>query len=208
MLLHRQKSLYRTLAVGVDNHMLRTALIYCCEFLLQCIYFLRTFACLSWLQWTLDDLKFSLTSRIFWATVSFLSPQLQHKMFVKSEPLLLYIYLLSGDQFNIQTSFVLFLATQYHQFLFKIFVHNHFSTELTNLICSFDARETHIQLFWLEWNRYFLPFNFQMSSDQLQVMPLLIFVTKCKWNPSSKTSTTTFSLARSLHDLNNDHFVA
>ena len=97
----------------------------------------------SWLQWTLDDLKFSLTSRIFRATVSFLSAQLQHKMFVKSEPLPLYIYLLSGDQFKIQTSFVLFLATRYHQFLFKIFVRNHFSTELTNLICSFDAGETH-----------------------------------------------------------------
>ena len=34
----------------------------------------------------LDDLKLSVTSRIFRTTVSFLSAQFRHKMFVKSEP--------------------------------------------------------------------------------------------------------------------------
>ena len=50
-------------------------------------------------------------------------------MFVKSEPSPLDIYLVSGDQFKIQKSFGLFLATRYRQFSFKIFVRNHFSTE-------------------------------------------------------------------------------
>ena len=57
------------------------------------------------------------------------------------------IYPLSGDQVKIQLGFGpgfgLFLATRYRQFSFKIFACNHFSTEQTNLICPFDAGETH-----------------------------------------------------------------
>ena len=86
MLLHWQRSLCRALAVEVDHHTLRTALVCCCKFLRQCMYFLRTLSRLSWLQWTLDDAKVSLTSRIFRIMVSFLSAQFRHKMFVKSEP--------------------------------------------------------------------------------------------------------------------------
>ena len=60
-------------------------------------------------------------ARIFRSTVSFLSAQFRHKMFVKGESSPLDIYLLSGDQFKIQTSF--------GQFSFEIFLRNHFSTE-------------------------------------------------------------------------------
>ena len=53
----------------------------------QYMYFLRTLSRLSWLQWTLDDTKLSLTSKIFRTTVLFLSAWFPHKMFFKSEPL-------------------------------------------------------------------------------------------------------------------------
>ena len=74
MLLHWKNSLCRALPVEVDHHTLRTALVCCCKFLRQ--YF-------SWDQWTLDDAKLSLTSRIFRTMVKFLSTQFRHKMFVK-----------------------------------------------------------------------------------------------------------------------------
>ena len=57
-------------------------------------------------------------SRIFRTPFSFLSAQFRHKMFVKSEPSPLDIYLLSGNLLKIQTSF--------GQFSFKMFLHNHF----------------------------------------------------------------------------------
>ena len=79
MRLHRRKLLYRALVIW-------TALVCCCEFLRQYMYFSRTLTRLSWLQWTLDDSKLSLTSRIFRTMVSFLPAQFRHKMFVKSEP--------------------------------------------------------------------------------------------------------------------------
>ena len=69
------------------DHTLRTALVCCCKFLRQYMYFLRNLSRLSWPQWTLDAAKLSLNSRIFRTTVSFLSAQFRHKMFVKSEPL-------------------------------------------------------------------------------------------------------------------------
>ena len=78
--------LCRALAVDEDHQTLRTALVCSCKFLRQYMYFLRTLSRLSWLQWTLDDAKVSLTSRIFRTMVSFLSAQFRHKMFVKSEP--------------------------------------------------------------------------------------------------------------------------
>ena len=114
MLLHWQNSLCRALAVEVEHHTLRTALVCCCKFLRQYMYFLRTLSCLSWDQWTLNDAKLSLTSRIFRTMVSFLSAQFRHKMFVKSEP-----YLLSGDQFKIQTSFGLFCPPDIIHFRLK-----------------------------------------------------------------------------------------
>ena len=86
MLLHWKNSLCRALPVEVDHHTLRTALVCCCKFLRQYMYFLRTLSRLSWDQWTLNDAKLSLTSRIFRTMVSFLSTQFRHKMFVKSEP--------------------------------------------------------------------------------------------------------------------------
>ena len=86
MLLHWQNSLCRALAVEVDHCTLRTALVCCCKFLRQYMYFLRSLACLSWDQRTLDDAKLSLTSRIFQTMVSFLSAQFRYKVFVKSEP--------------------------------------------------------------------------------------------------------------------------
>ena len=58
------------------------------------------------------------------------SPELRfrfrHKMFVKSEPSPLHMqpYLLSGDQFKIQTSFVLFCPPEIVNFRLKLFVHN------------------------------------------------------------------------------------
>ena len=142
---------------------------------------------LSWLQWTLDDSKLSLTSRIFRTTVSFISAQFRHKMFVKSEPSPLDIYLVSGDLFKIQKSFGLCLATRYRQFSYKIFVRNHFSTE--------QEKRTHIRLFWSIWNRYFPPFNLQMSSGQLPVTPLLIFGEKRKRNPFKRDKSTSRDFA-------------
>ena len=85
ILLHWQNSLCRALVVEVDHHTLQTALVCCCKFLCQYMYFLRTLSRRSSDQWTLDDAKLSLTSRIFQTMVSFLSTQFRHKMFVKSE---------------------------------------------------------------------------------------------------------------------------
>ena len=174
------------------------------------MYFSRTMSRLSWLQWTLDDSKLSLISRIFRTTVSFLPVQFRHKMFVKSEPSPLDIsaYLLSGDQdSNNWNKLWSFLPTWYRQFSFEIFVRNHFSTVLTTLICPFDAvgeTHTHLILFWSE---------FQMSSDQLQVTPPLInyfLARNANENPSSETSRplATSSLAQPLRDLKNGCFAA
>ena len=64
-------------------------------------------------------------ARIFRTTVSFLSTQFRQMWKCLSKVNLRH-YLLSGDQFKIQTSF--------GQFSFKIFLHNHCSTERTNLL--------------------------------------------------------------------------
>ena len=79
-------------------------------------------------------------ARIFRTTVSFLSAQFRQMLKCWSQVNLLH-YLLSGDQFKIQTSF--------GQFSFKIFLRNHFSTEWTNLLFrSTQEERTHIRLFW------------------------------------------------------------
>ena len=125
------------------HHTLRKALVSCCEFLRQYMYFLRTLSRLSWLQWTLDDSKLSLTSRIFRTTVSFLSAQFRQKMFVKSEPSPRHWIYISFPVIKSTNKLWFVLAIRYRQFSFKIFARNHLSTEKTNLICSFDAGETH-----------------------------------------------------------------
>ena len=82
MLLHRQKS-YRVLVITrYGQRLFVVASFFACA---QYMNFWRTLSRLSWLQWTLDDLKLSLTSRIFRTTVSFLPAQFRGKMFVKSE---------------------------------------------------------------------------------------------------------------------------
>ena len=110
----RLKINLKCFSINESHCTLRTALVCCCEFLRQYMYFSRTLCRLSWLQWTLDDSKLSVTSRIFLTTVSFLPAQFRHKMFVKSEP-----YLLSGDQFKIQTSFGLFCPPDIIHFRLK-----------------------------------------------------------------------------------------
>ena len=128
MLLYWRKSLCR-LAVKVDHHTLRTALVCCCKFLRKYMYFLRT---LSRRSWTLDAAKLSLTSRIFRTTVSFLSAQFRHKMFAKSEPLPRHWIYISFPVINTQDSnrlWSFFLASRYRQFSFKTFARNHFGTE-------------------------------------------------------------------------------
>ena len=95
MLLRRRKSLYRALVI--TRYEQRSFVV---EFLRQYMYFSRTLSRLSWLQWTLDDSKLSLTSRIFQTTVLFLSAQFLHKILVKSEPSLLHWIYISFPVIN------------------------------------------------------------------------------------------------------------
>ena len=117
-----------------------TALFYCCEFLRRSTYLCckpfygrcpTFFGSMDFL----DDSKLSLTSRIFRTTVSFLSAQFRHKMFVKSYPSPLDISIFfcppHNVNFRLKSLFVIILV----------------------------QKRTHVRLFWSEWSRYFLPIN-------------------------------------------------
>ena len=105
-----------------------------------------------------------------------------------------------------ETSFGLFCPPDIINFRLKSLSVINCSTDLTNLICPFDAvgeTHTHSILFWLEKN-----------SDQLQVTPPLInyFLARnfANENHSSETSRplTTSSLAQPLRNLKNSCFAA
>ena len=88
-------------------------------------------------------------------------------------------YLLSGDQFKIQTSFGQFSL----RYFFVI------TLVQSKQICSFERRRRNVltldYLGWSEWNRFFPPFNSRTSKcnprHQLPVTPLLMFCAKRKW---------------------------
>ena len=176
------------------HHTLRTALVSCCEFLRQYMYFLRTLSRLSWLQWTLDDSKLSLTSRIFRTTVSFLSVQFRQNMFFKSEPSPRHWIYISFPVIKSTNKLWFVLAIRYRQFLFKIFARNHLSNFLfrrrrnAHTYDCFGRNGTDINF------RH--SFNFQMSSDQLPVTPLQIFGAKRKWKPFKRDKSTSRDFRR------------
>ena len=106
-------------------------------------------------------------ARIFRTTVSFLSTQFRQMWKCLSKVNLRH-YLLSGDQFKIQTSF--------GQFSFKIFLHNHCSTERTNLLFRSTQEERTILVD-------------QSGTDSfrhsIQGLPNVILDTSCKSRHSS-----------------------
>ena len=106
----------------------------------------------------------------------------------------------------IQTSFGLFLAPRYHQFSSKIFVRNHFSTELTNLLFRrfrnahmFDCFGRCTIIFAIQFNDFQRQFETPVASH---ATPHFLARNENE-NPSSKTSrpVATSSLASSKNGL-------
>ena len=88
----------------------------------------------------LDDSKLSLTSRIFRTTVSFLSAQFWHKMFVRSEPSPLDISFPAINS-RFKQALVFFWPPDIVNFRLKsLYV---ITLVQGNQICPFDAGETH-----------------------------------------------------------------
>ena len=197
----------------MDHHTLRTALVCCCKFLRQCMYFLRTLSRLSWLQWTLDDAKVSLTSRIFRIMVSFLSAQFRHKMFVKSEP---------SPRRWIYISFPV-INSRFKQALVFFWPPDIVNFRLKSLLV----------IILVQVNKFNLPFRRrrnahtydcfgQDETDNFRHLTSKCHLTSCRSrhtsflarnaneNPSSATSRplATSSLARPLRDLNNGRLAA